>query len=790
MFLRILHNDLKRKKTMNIVVFLFITMATMFLASSLSNMVSIMGAVDYFMGISKVPDFFAVVVEEEGDTQIAEYLSENDLVTEYGKVESINIMRDDFYIIEEDGSLRNYEVGSTITVQPSRDGFLKLYDQEGELLQLEEGEIALPYVEADSRDLQIGDRLQITIGEVTQEFTLAVIMKDVAFGSKMIGFKRAAISEEDYLKFKQQDGVMYTNLHCVNSVDMKAFKLDMQKQNFSIISPIEKGTLKMAYVMDMLVAATLIIVSVCLILISFLVLRFTIVFTLQEDFKEIGIMKAIGIRDKGIKGVYLVKYLAMSVVAAIIGVIFSVPFGDLLLGNTLVNLVASDTQNQFYIHILSGVLIVVVVQWFCNTTANQLKKYSVIDAIRSGSNGERYVAKGRMKLWKMKKLKSNTFMACNDIVSTPKRFAVLILTYCVGIILIQLPMSALHTLTEEAMAPYFGMPQADVYIDNGKAEEYVAKKDKAVVEEDLKEIEQTLKEHGYTADVGTTLGYTVSCYADAEDERFNFYTIQNIGNISDYLIVLEGRRPVEDDEIMVTDVSAKKLGVTIGDTIYYAFGEEEKPFIVTGLYQSMLNLGEGACFSRKATPDSNYMAGVFSMYVEIEELDGDEAVLAMEEIFPDYVVEDIYEMMNSMSGGVSDILDKVVKLITMVVLIINSLITVLMMKAMMIKERGDIALLRSIGFTMGSIRGWLLKRIVMVLITAFAMGTVLSKALEPIVIVPIFGMMGADKIELVTRPFETFVLYPALLFVVTVLSAVWCTRDIKKIAPTEVNNIE
>lgn len=790
MFLRILQNDLKRKKTMNIVVFLFITMATMFLASSLSNMVSIMGAVDYFMEISNVPDYFAVVVEEEGSTEIEDYLAGCDLVTEYGKVETINIMRDEFQIIEDDGTLKPYEVGNTITLQPSYDGFLKVFDQEGELLQLKEGEIALPYVEADRSDLQIGDRLRITIGEVTQDFTLAVIMKDVAFGSKMIGFKRAVISEEDYLKYKQQEGLVYTNLHCVNSEDMKAFKLDMQKQNFSIISPIEKGTLEMAYVMDMLVAATLIIVSVCLILISFLVLRFTIVFTLQEDFKEIGIMKAIGIRDKGIKSIYLVKYLAMSVIAAVIGVIFSVPFGDLLLGETLVNLVVSDTQNQFYIHILSGALIVVVVLWFCNATANQLKKYSVIDAIRSGSNGERYVAKGRMKLWKSKKFKSNTFMACNDIVSTPKRFVVLILTYCVGIILIQLPMSALHTLTEPSMAPYFGVPLADAYIDNGKAEKYVAEKNLTVIQEDLKEIEQTLEENGYTASVGINLGYTISCYTDAEDERFNFYSLQSMGNVQDSQILLEGRMPIEEDEIMVTDVSAKKLGVTIGDTIYYALGEEEKPFIVTGLYQSMLNLGEGACFSRKATPDSNYMAGVFSMYVEIEELETKEAVPVMEEIFPDYIVEDIFEMMNTMSGGVSDILDAVVKLITVVVLIINSLITVLMMKAMMIKERGDIALLRSIGFTMRSIRGWLLKRIMMVLVTAFVMGTLLSKALEPIVIVPIFGMMGADKIELVTRPLETFVLYPTLLFVVTVLSAIWCTRDIKKIAPTEVNNIE
>ena len=790
MFLRILLNDLKRKKTMNIVVFLFITMATMFLASSCSNLVSVTGALDYFMEISKVPDYFAVVIEEENAHEIDDYLEGCDLLTEYEKIQSINIMRDDFYIIEENGNLKDYNIGNTIVVQPSYDSFMKVFDEDGELLQLETGEIALPNAEVEDRDLKIGDRLQITIGEVTQEFTLAIIMKDVTFGSKMIGFKRAVISDVDYEKFQQQENMVYTNLYCVNSEDIKAFRADWQKQNFLVISQIVKSSLEMAYVMDMLVAAILIIVSVCLILISFLVLRFTIVFTLQEDFKEIGIMKAIGIRDKGIKGIYLVKYLGIAVIAAVVGVILSVPFGELLLEQTMVNIVVKETENHFYIHILSGVLIVAVVLVFCNMTANQLKKYSAIDAIRSGSNGERYEAKSRMKLWRNKVLKTSTFMAWNDIVSNPKRFMVLILTFCVGTMLIQLPLSAFHTLTEEQIAPYFGMPIADAYIDNGEAEQYIADKDIARIEADLKEIEQTIADHELTGHAGIALGYTMSCYSNDEEERFSFYTVRETGSLQESYVILEGRIPTAEDEIMLTDVSAEKMGVVVGDTVTYSFKDGEQKFIVTGLYQSMLNMGDGAYFSKSAKPDSEYLAGIFCMYVEIEELEAKEAIAKLQELFPDYGIQDISEMMESMSGDVADILDVIIKLITIVVLIINSLITVLVMKAMMIKERGDIALLRSLGFTNKSIRGWLIQRVVIVLAIAIVLGSVLSKLLEPVTIVPIFGMMGAKNIELVTRPLETFILYPALLLIVTTLSAVWCTRDAKKIAPTEVNNIE
>ena len=64
MFFRILKNELKRKRTMNIILFLFIAMATMFLASSVSNLITVTGAVNYFMEISKVPNRLAIALME------------------------------------------------------------------------------------------------------------------------------------------------------------------------------------------------------------------------------------------------------------------------------------------------------------------------------------------------------------------------------------------------------------------------------------------------------------------------------------------------------------------------------------------------------------------------------------------------------------------------------------------------------------------------------------------------------------------------------------------------------
>ena len=74
----------------------------------------------------------------------------------------------------------------------------------------------------------------------------------------------------------------------------------------------DRDTIKFMYVMDMVIAAVMLVVSICLILISMIILRFTIHFTMSEEFREIGVMKAIGITTSKIRGLYLIKYFVIS----------------------------------------------------------------------------------------------------------------------------------------------------------------------------------------------------------------------------------------------------------------------------------------------------------------------------------------------------------------------------------------------------------------------------------------------------------------------------------------------
>lgn len=791
MFFHILKKDLKHKKTMNIILLIFIILATMFLASSVDNLMAVNGAIDHFLEISKVSDFVTFALNDGGEDKIAQFLEDNENISEYEVIDTFNLINEDIRILscKADSDNVRYERTNMVCIGIVPENFMRVFGEDDSALSLNPGEIALPKVEADNNNLQVGDKLLIKLGEIEQEFEIAAIVKDAVFGSPMMGFKRMFIAKEDFEKFRQQEKLTYTKIYSVNYTNKENFKNDWRSQNFITISNMEgESTIRMCYIMDMLTAVVLIVVSVCLILLAFLVLRFTIVFTIQEDYKEIGIMKAIGITDMGIKGLYLVKYLAISVIGALVGFVLSFPFGKVILKQAIVNIVVDSAEQNFVINIVCAAAIVGIVLAFCYLSIGKLKKISPMEAVRSGSNGERYKVKNHLKLWKQTKMRPYLYMAVNDILSSLRRFGVLIATFCLGVILILLPLSAANTLRSDGIIREFGLSPSDAYIDTGKNETYTIDMDSMF--EDMAEIEKKLGEEGIKAVTGVDMGYSMACYADDPEKSVNYFVLQEMGSFERSYSVLLGREPELANEIMITQISADELGVGIGDTIHFAVPDTTYEFIITGIFQTMMEMGKGCRVSRNAAISREYAAGIICMQVEIEDMESVEACERLEEFFPEYKVMNAQEFLSNMIGGVIEQLDTLMAFILVIVLIINSLVTILIMKSIMAKERGDIALLKSIGFTDISLRAWQSARVLIILAAAVIIGTILSNLSAPYIIGPIFAMMGASSIELVTTTWQTCIVYPLLLFIVTGICAMVCAGGVAKVDLKEVNSME
>ena len=78
MILRLITKDLRRKKTMNVILFLFILLATLFITSSVSNMIIILEGTDYYFEQANLPEYMVVTLDDgSGDARIKDFLDVN-----------------------------------------------------------------------------------------------------------------------------------------------------------------------------------------------------------------------------------------------------------------------------------------------------------------------------------------------------------------------------------------------------------------------------------------------------------------------------------------------------------------------------------------------------------------------------------------------------------------------------------------------------------------------------------------------------------------------------------------
>lgn len=84
MYLNILKRDLKRKKTMNVILLIFVILSAMFMASSVNNIMAVTTGLDYFFEKANAPDFMMLEMGTEDD-RLGETVMELNSVTDCRK---------------------------------------------------------------------------------------------------------------------------------------------------------------------------------------------------------------------------------------------------------------------------------------------------------------------------------------------------------------------------------------------------------------------------------------------------------------------------------------------------------------------------------------------------------------------------------------------------------------------------------------------------------------------------------------------------------------------------------
>lgn len=693
MFFDILKRDLKRKKTMNLIILLFVILSVMFISSSVMNLTAMTGSLDSFFDKAGISDY--TVFERSGGTvTVADAVKNAEGVTDFKQEESIFLSNHKFVgrAKKKDSQNANTSLVCCLSHQIQRyfDG------SDNEITEVADGEVYVRQSLLDNSNAKVGDKVELTVADVTRTFTVRDTLKDAMLGSSMMGNARFLISENDYKAFEKAEPLepylFYISL--IDTDDIPTLEKALNDCD-AIVFYGERSWLQFTYIMEMIIAGVLLVVSIALIIIAVVILRFTISFTLSEEFRQIGIMKAIGIPNGKIRSLYLVKYLAVSVVGAAIGLALSFPFGNMMLKSVSKSIVM-ENSNGVLLRVLCAAAVVCIIVLFCYLSTRKVKKFTPVDAVRSGTTGERYKKKGVIKLGK-KPVRPVFFMAVNDILSSPKRFLIMLFTFFVGISMLMVSMNISSTMTSSKMLNWINMAQCDAtLVESGAIEKYMVADGREKLNQKISEIESDLSEKGWEADCFVEV--TSIVIVAKGDTELKTNGVEGVNMSPDEYMYLEGTAPQNKNEIAMSYVVADRLGVSIGDTVTVKTLDSETECMITAVYQTMMNLGNNIRLYPGKTKSFQKLVYLNEFQIrfhdDLSTGELEKRIEALREMYPDNKVMNAGDYVDYCVGGVGGTIDGVTGLLFPVIILIDILVAVLMEKSFLTKERGEIAMLR------------------------------------------------------------------------------------------------
>ena len=763
---RILKKDFLRKKLITIEVFAFIFLSALLVASGTNLIVELSNSLNVLFSRANTPHFVQMHAGPLDRAEIDSWAAANALVADHQTVEMITVDGSNLYLGESQNPEENSIMDISFVIQ--NEGFDFLLDLDNEIIQLSPGEIAVPVYYSQQQDLAIGDAVRVDTGAGEMVFTISAFSRDSQMNPAIIHSKRFLVHAQDYATLRETiaETEYLIEFLLVDDSQISTFVSAYQASDLPKTGPaVDQGLFKTLNALsDGLVAGVVILMSLLLILIAILCLRFSLLATIEEDTKEIGVMKAVGIARADIKRIYLAKYVVMGAAAALLGYLTSLLLNQVLSANVLLYIgSASKNVLQTALPLVAATAIFLIVTTSCVVILRRFNRISAVEALRSGSVGESMRLIPLLNLKRGRALNLNAYLGVRDVLQRARLYGLLAFVFFFCAVIIIIPIHFLTTIQSPTFISYLGIGQSDVRIDLRQSEDIADRFDSTVAvltdDPDVTKLSPLV-----------TSQFTV-LQSDGTVESLNIET----GDFTLFpLDYVHGTAPQQGNEIALSYLNANEMEKQIGDTVTLIIAGQERDMVVSGIYQDVTNGGRTA----KAMLPHNPQAVLwYTVSLDLAaDADIEEKTLAYAQLFEPARVTDMAGYVSQTMGNTVQQL-KIVTVVTVVVgLAVSVLITSLFMMMLIAKDGSQIAIMRSLGFSLRHIRTQYLTRALFLLAFGIVLGTLFSNTLGQQLVSVAWSLLGASRIRFVIDPLQAYVLYPLLLMFTVAVTTFLSTR--------------
>ncbi|MGE7091854.1 ABC transporter permease [Lysinibacillus sp. NPDC048646] len=753
MYNRIICNDILKSKAITLTTMIFVAASAMLVSLAAILVVNLSGSLDTLMKQAKTPHFMQMHSGEIDSARLTSFSEHNNNVDDFQVIEFLNM--DGAQIIFGDRSLANSVQDNGFSMQSEK--FDYLLDLDGNIINVSDGELYVPISYMRDNTTKVGDEAVIS----GKKFTVAGFLRDSQMNSSLSASKRFLVSENDYAQIRNLGSMEYLIEFRLKDLSaLGAFETAYVSAGLEVNGPtVTYGLFKtMNALSDGMMIAVILLVSALVVAIAFMCIRFTLLAKIEDDYREIGVMKAIGLRVSDIKKIYLAKYAAIAVVGSIFGFVLSMLFKGMLLENIRLYMGESEHSSFALLFGILGILLVfLAIIAYVSGVLKRFRKISVAEAIRFGTSQEKNVGAKRFRLSRNKLLHTNIFLGIKDVLTRKSLYATMLTVLVISTFIIIVPQNLYNTISSKSFIQYMGVGNYDMRIDIQQTDHIPGK---------AAEIIKTLNNDSTISKF--TLLTTKTFKVKTEDGSKENIKIE-LGDHSIFPIEYsEGRVPSADNEMALSTLNADELNKKVGDVITLVSKGKEKNLTISGIYSDITNGGKTA----KAVFIDN-SADIMGSIICAELSDKtliDEKVSEYTDRFDFAKVSGIDEFVTQTFGSTISSVGKVSNAAIAVALIITVLVTLLFMKMLIAKDRYSIAVVKALGFTNADVRAQYASRSVFVLIVGIIFGTVLANTLGEILAGAVISKFGASTFKFAVNPFSAY-LYSPLLMICAVLIA-------------------
>lgn len=750
MFRKILKNDRKNDVFQTLNIFFFLLLSAAFLSTGAQMSVELSESVSRLLDRAKTPHLLQMHMGELDLPRLERFAASQPNVEDMQVLEFLNVENGDLALNGE--SLRDSVFDNGFSVQSNRFDFL--LDLEGNFIDPNPGEVYVPLFYRTSGRAKEGDVL--TFSDLSLQ--VAGFVRDSQMNSPLSVSKRFIVSAEDYEKIRPSGTPEYLIEFRMHEIQKSSEVETAYRENglesngppfltaplFRLINAFSDG----------ITIVTLLLISLLVIGIALLCVRFSLLAKLEEDRRELAVLKAIGLPIREIRRLFLAKVTGIAMIALPLGTILSFFLKIPLLKNAELFFGESEASVWSVLAgILPSILLFFILRFSMNRLSGRLTKLTVTEAAEEGDGKP------------IRRIRGAESFTLTDLLARKKAYLSMTFVFVLCVFLMNLPLSLFSTVSDRDFVNYLGVGSYDILIDFARVDEDRVETLLRALNEDPSVQSFALLQNAWTNTVEEN-GSTKKIWTEfGEHEAFP-------------IRYLNGHAPEREKEIALSKLASEELSKKVGDSLLVQTENRSETLTVSGIYSDLTNGGKTAKRRGNVNPEE-VVAGTIPVRLQ-KGVFAEQFLKKVRESAPFAKASDTETYLEQLFGNTISTIGTVTRIAFVAATLLVFLIVSLFTRLLFLRDQSRNALLRAVGFTNRDLRRQYIAKSVLVLCLGLLLGNLITFTIGDRLGSGILSLIGVHGIQFVRAPFLSLVAIPLALLGSAVLATRFGVSGLKK----------